>query len=556
MSGNGQEGRGDGGRTNVPDLNTVARLLMAQQQQPHQPPPPGGEDRRAQDDALGPGQPPVRLFPIPLGSNAAAQQAFTGLFVGNRSAPAPRAEAAEQGQPLAAGLISSGVALPTWPSHIGQEMQQLLLRNLLAQTTGVGIPELTRASSTGAGGASNMQGQQSLSSQQSLLANHLNAQVQQSTQQGSEPSDPTRQAQSTSERRGSVGLTQQPLQQQQQQQQSAHPLQQPQSQVSMPDPNTDLLVLLQSYPETLGLLLRGINNSSQASTSLLAQTPLPLALLLQQQQQQQQQQQLQQQQQQLLLRQLHPAMSPPVAQLLGSAGLSSGPTTYAPQLPPLIQRPENFGGTGSNPGAVTENSQVSSASLSTDLSTRAISQGAQPSTTYASASAASARSQKSRSRQSARGKTAARASGPATRWTNRLGLTGPPAPPPPEEAISEQHPRRLRRAYRHESFPQRLYRIIEEAADNGQDDIIRFSNDGLAVHILRPAVFAQDIIPLYFRHNKMSSFKRMLRMYGFVRVSEGPNNGAYAHDLFRRGHPELCERILRLSEIEGPLERK
>jgi HSF-type DNA-binding len=54
-----------------------------------------------------------------------------------------------------------------------------------------------------------------------------------------------------------------------------------------------------------------------------------------------------------------------------------------------------------------------------------------------------------------------------------------------------------------------------------------------------------QIIPSYYRHKKIGSFKRQLGLYGFKRVSEGPHTGEYYHDFFRKGQPDLCKRIKR-----------
>mmetsp|Transcript_1628 Transcript_1628/g.2794 ORF Transcript_1628/g.2794 Transcript_1628/m.2794 type:complete len:297 (-) Transcript_1628:188-1078(-) len=49
---------------------------------------------------------------------------------------------------------------------------------------------------------------------------------------------------------------------------------------------------------------------------------------------------------------------------------------------------------------------------------------------------------------------------------------------------------------------------------------------------------------------KASSFTRQLNIYGFCRVTCGPDRGSYYHPFFLRGHPELAWKITR-QEIKG-----
>ena len=49
---------------------------------------------------------------------------------------------------------------------------------------------------------------------------------------------------------------------------------------------------------------------------------------------------------------------------------------------------------------------------------------------------------------------------------------------------------------------------------------------------------------------KKSSFLRQLNLYGFNRLSSGPDKGAYYHELFLRGMRFLCRRMTR-SKVNG-----
>ena len=107
---------------------------------------------------------------------------------------------------------------------------------------------------------------------------------------------------------------------------------------------------------------------------------------------------------------------------------------------------------------------------------------------------------------------------------------------------------RKKRRYRHESFPQKLYRLLQETAEAGKSHIVSFTPSGTAFRVHDPAKFAQDIAPLYFRHNQYHSFQRNLSNYGFERIYCGSEIGAYTHRLFRFGYPILCDQIRRVSE--------
>ena len=49
-------------------------------------------------------------------------------------------------------------------------------------------------------------------------------------------------------------------------------------------------------------------------------------------------------------------------------------------------------------------------------------------------------------------------------------------------------------------------------------------------------------MPQYFhKQSKYASFARKLNRWGFVRVSRGPESGAYYHPHFRRGEKRLCK---------------
>jgi hypothetical protein len=72
-----------------------------------------------------------------------------------------------------------------------------------------------------------------------------------------------------------------------------------------------------------------------------------------------------------------------------------------------------------------------------------------------------------------------------------------------------------------ETFPFKLYRMLKQAEEDGQDDIVSFFPHGAAFAIHKPQEFVSEIMPKYFTTSRMSSFQRQLNLYGFRRVADG-----------------------------------
>ncbi len=63
----------------------------------------------------------------------------------------------------------------------------------------------------------------------------------------------------------------------------------------------------------------------------------------------------------------------------------------------------------------------------------------------------------------------------------------------------------------------------------------------------KPQEFVDKVLSCYFGQTKITSFQRQLNMYGFLRLTKGPDKGCYYHELFLRHKLFLCQDITRFS---------
>jgi HSF-type DNA-binding len=94
---------------------------------------------------------------------------------------------------------------------------------------------------------------------------------------------------------------------------------------------------------------------------------------------------------------------------------------------------------------------------------------------------------------------------------------------------------------------EKLHRLLIEVEDAGRSDVISFDASGRAFQIHNPDKFFKEIIPLYFRISRLSSFKRQLNLYAFEMINTGPSRGGYFHALFIKDQPDLCRRMRRVA---------
>jgi len=100
-------------------------------------------------------------------------------------------------------------------------------------------------------------------------------------------------------------------------------------------------------------------------------------------------------------------------------------------------------------------------------------------------------------------------------------------------------------------FPEKLHEMLDqESSDDPSSAIVSWLPHGRAFIVRRPKEFTSQIMPRYFRQTKLTSFQRQLNLYGFRRITQGADSGAYYHELFLQGRPLLSQRMVR-QKVKG-----
>jgi len=81
---------------------------------------------------------------------------------------------------------------------------------------------------------------------------------------------------------------------------------------------------------------------------------------------------------------------------------------------------------------------------------------------------------------------------------------------------------------------------MELIANDENSDSIIWLPHGKAFVIKKKEKFASQVLPVYFKQSKFTSFTRKLNRWGFSRITSGPDAGAFYHKYFQRDSPKLC----------------
>ena len=95
-------------------------------------------------------------------------------------------------------------------------------------------------------------------------------------------------------------------------------------------------------------------------------------------------------------------------------------------------------------------------------------------------------------------------------------------------------------------FPVKLHDMLDEIERDGHADVVSWQPHGRCFVVRKPEAFVNRIMPAYFKQSKFPSFQRQLNLYGFQRITKGPDKGGYYNELFLRGKTFLAHRITRM----------
>lgn len=94
-------------------------------------------------------------------------------------------------------------------------------------------------------------------------------------------------------------------------------------------------------------------------------------------------------------------------------------------------------------------------------------------------------------------------------------------------------------------FPWKLHQMLERCHIENLQHIVSWVKYGSAFQVHDTGLFVEKVMPNYFDQTKYESFRRQLNLYGFTRVSKGPDRGVISHPEFVEGARSRCRSIVR-----------
>jgi hypothetical protein len=100
-------------------------------------------------------------------------------------------------------------------------------------------------------------------------------------------------------------------------------------------------------------------------------------------------------------------------------------------------------------------------------------------------------------------------------------------------------------------FPMVLHNMLNRAKSDKFEHIVSWQPHGRCFLVHDQERFVKDVMPMFFRQSRFSSFQRQLSLYGFLRLTQkNEDYSAYYHELFLRGMPHLCTHMQR-TRVKG-----
>jgi hypothetical protein len=101
-------------------------------------------------------------------------------------------------------------------------------------------------------------------------------------------------------------------------------------------------------------------------------------------------------------------------------------------------------------------------------------------------------------------------------------------------------------------FPTKLHNMLDHIDEHESElsSIVSWQPHGRCFLVKDIKKFTKDVLPRFFEQKKYPSFQRQLNLYGFNRLTKGPDKGSYYHELFLRSKKVLCRGIQRM-KVKG-----